>query len=152
MSPKTFENTLVQAQTVPITTSSPVSGGITSSPSQEVNFDICSAAPNGGDEVTGFEVPHPQICNAFYTCNRNYIYAPCTFCPEHMYFSLVRCLTAWYSLSTSTDLNYMANSVVTTHHTQCCTKLCLEHTLPKWVRVFDLVCPHTQSFLEQTFP
>ncbi|GFR78370.1 vesicle coat complex COPII, subunit SFB3-like protein [Elysia marginata] len=66
----------------------PPQRGVTSSPSQEVNYDICSAAPNGGDPITGYQVAHPQICNAFYTCSSNYMYAPCTFCPEHMYFSL----------------------------------------------------------------
>ncbi|GFO04682.1 chondroitin proteoglycan-2 [Plakobranchus ocellatus] len=66
----------------------PPQGQITGSPSQSINFDICSSAPNGGDPVNGYEVPHPQICNAFYTCSNNYLYAPCTFCPEYTYFSL----------------------------------------------------------------
>lgn len=62
--------------------------GVTSSPAQEVNYDICASAPNGGDAINGYQVPHPTICNAFYTCSSSYMYAPCTFCPEHMYFSL----------------------------------------------------------------
>ncbi|KAK3791553.1 hypothetical protein RRG08_002910 [Elysia crispata] len=62
--------------------------GVTSSPSQEINYDICSTAPNGGNAVDGYQVPHPRICNAFFTCSSNYMFAPCTFCPEHMYFSL----------------------------------------------------------------
>ncbi|RUS88572.1 hypothetical protein EGW08_003672, partial [Elysia chlorotica] len=62
--------------------------GVTSSPSQEINYDICSTAPNGGNALDGYHVPHPQICNAFFTCSSNLLYAPCTFCPEHTYFSL----------------------------------------------------------------
>ncbi|BFZ20642.1 hypothetical protein BsWGS_23681 [Bradybaena similaris] len=69
---------------------------------QEVR-GICSVN-HGGKAGDAFLVPHPQICNAFYTCSPNYLHNSCTFCGEFEYFSLeARGCRSYLPLGTNID-------------------------------------------------